>query len=164
MPAKSKQQWKFIFAMRGKYGSKEKAPEDMKWVFDDKWTDTDYDELPTKVKQESIIWYKPLFELKVSRSEDAKKEEWKAWFNVTDPDSDSNRIFAIHHDHMWYFSEPYANEKVGFIKITVTEREIDLFMYNKFQTPKYMKILQKFLIGELGEEGFNQRKIIIDTF
>lgn len=38
MPAKSQQQMKFIYAMRGKYGTKRKAPKNMKWVFDEEWT------------------------------------------------------------------------------------------------------------------------------
>ena len=33
MPVKSKQQFKYIYAMRRKYKSKKKAPKNMKWVF-----------------------------------------------------------------------------------------------------------------------------------
>ena len=39
MPARSQQQAKFIWAMRNKYGSKKKAPKNMKWVFDEEWTE-----------------------------------------------------------------------------------------------------------------------------
>lgn len=39
MPAKSKQQLKLIYALRGKYKTKEDAPEKYKWAFDKKWTD-----------------------------------------------------------------------------------------------------------------------------
>ena len=46
MPAKSQQQSKFIWTMRNKYGSKKKAPKNMKWVFDKEWTDVPYKSLP----------------------------------------------------------------------------------------------------------------------
>ena len=39
MPARSQQQAKYIWAMRNKYGSKKKAPKNMKWVFDEEWTE-----------------------------------------------------------------------------------------------------------------------------
>ena len=35
MPARSQQQAKYIMSMRNKYGSKSKAPKNMKWVFDE---------------------------------------------------------------------------------------------------------------------------------
>ena len=38
MPAKSKQQFKYIWAMRNKYKSKKKSPKNMKWVFNKDWT------------------------------------------------------------------------------------------------------------------------------
>lgn len=37
MPSHSEQQRKFIFAKRNQYGSKDKAPEKWKWVFDKEW-------------------------------------------------------------------------------------------------------------------------------
>jgi len=37
MPAKSKRQLKYIYAMRNKYGNKKNAPKNMKWVFNDEW-------------------------------------------------------------------------------------------------------------------------------
>jgi len=46
MPAKSKQQYLMIMAKRHQYGKAEQAPENMKWVFDDEWTDVDYNKLP----------------------------------------------------------------------------------------------------------------------
>lgn len=46
MPAKTKPQFKYIWAMRRKYKSKKKAPKNMKWVFDKKWTDVPYKSLP----------------------------------------------------------------------------------------------------------------------
>ncbi len=46
--AKSKSQFRYIQTMRSKYKSKDKAPEDIKWVFDKEWTDVDYDKLPEK--------------------------------------------------------------------------------------------------------------------
>jgi len=74
MPAKSQKQFKFIQAMRSKYGSKEKAPEDMKWVFDEKWTDNvDYESLP----ENRIEKYISLFEKRM--------QQFKAWYN---PESD----------------------------------------------------------------------------
>lgn len=54
MPATSKQQFKYIWAMRNKYGSKSKAPKRMKWVFDDEWTDVDFKKLPKKKKQKKV--------------------------------------------------------------------------------------------------------------
>src|ERR1022692_1239683 len=51
MSAKSQQQMKFIFAMRGKYKTKRKAPKAMKWVFDEEWTSgVKMKKLPKKVK------------------------------------------------------------------------------------------------------------------
>lgn len=56
MPAKSQQQMKFIYAMRGKYGSKKKAPKNMKWVFDKEWTSgVKMKKLPNKVKESRIM-------------------------------------------------------------------------------------------------------------
>lgn len=37
MPAKSRKQLKYIFAMRKKYGSKDNAPESKQWVFNSEW-------------------------------------------------------------------------------------------------------------------------------
>lgn len=52
MPAKSQQQMKFIYAMRSKYGTKRKAPKNMKWVFDEEWTSgVKMKKLPNKVKK-----------------------------------------------------------------------------------------------------------------
>lgn len=51
MPARSKQQLKYIFAMRRKYKNKKSAPKHMKWVFNKDWTqDVKATGLPTKVK------------------------------------------------------------------------------------------------------------------
>jgi hypothetical protein len=51
MAAKSRQQLKYIFAMRKKYKSKKNAPKDKKWVFNDEWTKgVDTGGMPTKVK------------------------------------------------------------------------------------------------------------------
>jgi hypothetical protein len=51
MPACSKQQLKYIFAMRRKYKNKKSAPKHMKWVFNKDWThDVKVSGLPTKVK------------------------------------------------------------------------------------------------------------------
>lgn len=48
MPANSRQQLKYIYAMRKKYNSKDNAPEDKKWVFNDEWVKgLNPDELPT---------------------------------------------------------------------------------------------------------------------
>jgi hypothetical protein len=58
MPAQSQSQFKYIQAMRSKYGSKEKAPEDKKWVFGSEWTDADYDKLP---EENMIQRYKKFF-------------------------------------------------------------------------------------------------------
>lgn len=58
MPAVSQKQFKFIQAMRSKYGSKSNAPEDKKWVFDKEWTDVDYKKLP---EQEQIDIIQSLF-------------------------------------------------------------------------------------------------------
>lgn len=50
--AKSQQQMKYIYAMRGKYGSKKKAPKNMKWVFDEEWTSgIKMKKLPKKIKK-----------------------------------------------------------------------------------------------------------------
>lgn len=59
MPAKSKSQFRYIQAMKSKYGSKSNAPEDMKWVFDSDWTSSvDYDSLPEN--EIKLKKYKPL--------------------------------------------------------------------------------------------------------
>lgn len=51
MPAKSKQQLKYIWAMRRKYKNKKSAPKHMKWVFNKDWTQgVKTTGLPTKVK------------------------------------------------------------------------------------------------------------------
>jgi hypothetical protein len=56
MPATSKQQFKFIWAMRRKFGSKKKAPKKMKWVFDEEWTkDVKFNDLPKKIKESQIL-------------------------------------------------------------------------------------------------------------
>jgi hypothetical protein len=57
MPAKSKNQFKYIWAMRRKYKSKKKAPKSMKWVFNDEWTDVEYKDLPKKVKERYVHSY-----------------------------------------------------------------------------------------------------------
>lgn len=57
MPAKSKNQFKYIWAMRNKYKSKKKAPKSMKWVFDDEWTDVEYKNLPKKLKERHVQSY-----------------------------------------------------------------------------------------------------------
>lgn len=50
--AKSQQQMKYIYAMRSKYGTKRKAPKNMKWVFDEEWTSgVKMKKLPKKVKK-----------------------------------------------------------------------------------------------------------------
>jgi len=54
MPAKSKNQFKYIWAMRRKYKSKKKAPKSMKWVFGKEWTDVDYKNLPENMKTRYI--------------------------------------------------------------------------------------------------------------
>lgn len=55
MPATSKKQYKFIWALRNKYGSKKKAPKKYHWVFDDEWIDVDYQELPQKVSETRVM-------------------------------------------------------------------------------------------------------------
>ena len=56
MPSKSKQQFRYIWAMRNKYKSRKKAPKNMKWIFNKKWTDNiKYKDLPKKVKESHII-------------------------------------------------------------------------------------------------------------
>lgn len=51
MPVQSKQQLKYIFAMRRKYKTEKNAPKHMKWVFNKDWTqDVNASGLPTKVK------------------------------------------------------------------------------------------------------------------
>lgn len=51
MPAESRSQLKYIYAMRTKYKSKKNAPKHLKWVFNKEWTDDiDFKGLPTKVK------------------------------------------------------------------------------------------------------------------
>ena len=51
MPASSKQQLKYIFAMRRKYKTVKNAPKHMKWVFNKDWTQgVKASGLPTKVK------------------------------------------------------------------------------------------------------------------
>jgi hypothetical protein len=55
MPAKSKSQFKYIWAMRRKYKSKKKAPKNMRWVFDSDWTSgLKYNDLPTSVRESKI--------------------------------------------------------------------------------------------------------------
>ena len=50
MPAKSKNQFKFIQTIRSKYKDKESTPEKYKWVWDSEWTDVDYSELRNHVR------------------------------------------------------------------------------------------------------------------
>ena len=55
MPVKSKQQFKYIYAMRRKYKSKKKAPKNMKWIFNKEWTDDiSFKDLPKKIKEKHI--------------------------------------------------------------------------------------------------------------
>jgi hypothetical protein len=55
MPAKSKQQYRYIWAMRRKYKSKKKAPKNMKWIFNKDWTDDiKYKDLPKKIKEKYL--------------------------------------------------------------------------------------------------------------
>lgn len=52
MPAKSKQQFKYIWAMRNKYKSKKNAPKNMKWAFNKEWTENvPVKDLPNKIKE-----------------------------------------------------------------------------------------------------------------
>ena len=52
--AKSQQQMKYIYAMRHKYGTKRKAPKNMRWVFDEEWTSgVKMKKLPKKVKKKN---------------------------------------------------------------------------------------------------------------
>lgn len=56
MPVKSKNQFKYVYAMRRKYGSKKKAPKNMKWVFNRDWTDSvSYKDLPKRIKERYIF-------------------------------------------------------------------------------------------------------------
>ncbi len=55
MPARTKQQFKYIWAMRRKYKSKKKAPKRMKWVFDREWTDVDFKSLPERANEGVIM-------------------------------------------------------------------------------------------------------------
>ena len=58
MPAKSKQQFRYIWAMRNKYKSKKKAPKNMKWVFNKDWTDKVlYKDLPRKVRERHLAGF-----------------------------------------------------------------------------------------------------------
>jgi len=57
MPAKSKQQFRYIHAIRRKYGSKKNAPKNMKWVFNKEWTDVGFKDLPKKIKECNIYSY-----------------------------------------------------------------------------------------------------------
>ncbi len=57
MPAKSKQQFRYIWAMRNKYKSKKKAPKSMKWVFDKEWTDVKFKDLPKSMKERHVASY-----------------------------------------------------------------------------------------------------------
>lgn len=59
MPAKSRQQQKLIYAKRDQYGSKEKAPEEWKWVFDDEWSDLEENTNNERLK---LRPYKRMFE------------------------------------------------------------------------------------------------------
>lgn len=54
--AKSKQQMKFIYAMRNKFKSAKKAPKKMKWVFDEEWTKgVKFKKLPSKVSESGVL-------------------------------------------------------------------------------------------------------------
>ncbi len=55
MPATSKKQYKLIWALRNKWGSKKKAPKKYHWVFDSEWTDVDYKDLPQKVSERKVL-------------------------------------------------------------------------------------------------------------
>lgn len=59
MPSKSEQQRKYIFAMRGKYGSKDKAPEDMKWVFNPEWEKVEENEFQSDYEDKIKYEYEP---------------------------------------------------------------------------------------------------------
>jgi len=50
MPASSKSQIRYIYAMRNKYKNKKNAPKHMKWVFGKEWTDdVKLNDLPNRV-------------------------------------------------------------------------------------------------------------------
>ena len=51
MPAKSKAQLKYIFTLRGKYETEENTPEEDKWIWDSKWEDVKWEDLPDKVEE-----------------------------------------------------------------------------------------------------------------
>jgi hypothetical protein len=54
--AKSKQQMKFIYAMRNKFKSAKEAPKKMKWVFDEDWTKgVKFKKLPSKVSESGVL-------------------------------------------------------------------------------------------------------------
>ena len=54
MPAQSKSQLRYIFALRDKYKTKKNTPEDKQWIWDKEWEDVDWDKLPDKA-DESIF-------------------------------------------------------------------------------------------------------------
>jgi hypothetical protein len=68
--AQSKAQYKLIQHLRSKYGSKDKAPDEHKWVFDKEWTNNvNYDKLPpsknskSKKKDDMRQPYESLFKI-----------------------------------------------------------------------------------------------------
>lgn len=53
MPVKSQKQAKYIYSIRGKYGSKAKTPKKDKWVWDDEWVKgVNIKSLPTEIGED----------------------------------------------------------------------------------------------------------------
>lgn len=76
MPAKSQSQAKYIFAMRNKYGTKKKAPKNMKWVFDEEWTSgVKVGKLPNKVKESRLFGYDSFINESETKSNNDPEDE-----------------------------------------------------------------------------------------
>jgi len=68
MPSSSEKQRNYIFYLRGKYKSRDKAPEKWKWVFDKGWEEIEetFDEISPPIpmgrvhKEERLGKYKPV--------------------------------------------------------------------------------------------------------
>jgi hypothetical protein len=108
LPAKSKQQYKYIKYLQGKYGSKEKAPEKYKWAFDKDYEPSkeEYKKLPDKkegIMKESLFddvlsaaSNKSIAELAIEMLDNGMRpEDILAKFKKKFPDMSFNKLTGI---------------------------------------------------------------------
>lgn len=74
MPAQSKAQFRYIQALRSKYGSKDETPEEHKWAWEGDWTQgVDYKKLPEAVEKSATTVPPMVYSALRNREEDSTK-------------------------------------------------------------------------------------------